>query len=490
MRKSGWRERLRNGVRMGVIVGGILLAKGCCCMDFNFESDDSSGCGVSDYGDGGDHGWGGGYSGSGGTVGDASRPDADAQVDGPPIDAGSCEQDAGPGPTGWTPYPWSCGCVLFTPDSPDATLLPSPIDWEPCAASLPGSIVCERMTRQTELGPFELGAGVAASVDVTTGATLLQLVRAFVDVPVNHAVVAEADGVVRTSLLLPEDATCRIEAQALSEGHSLFRMIGGLTTGNTLGSEQGFVAGKVEDGAPSDSGRWPLTTSQADRWSISRIWIVRLGDAVTVTSWGAATNHWESPTLENKTWINAVPVEGELLLEVDLGPERQLWTWNAKAGLRALRGATGLTSAALLGTDGVHMAWAEREIVPAPDGGKQAAALMRGWFTVDAAELSTQAERVRRQTGALGGAAYRVGCGMAARTIPLSSSARSDLVLTRLDDGVFWVLDASADGAPLLSWERVVGVTCEDIYVEVATEEGLELMRIRLDSLGTGEPPT
>ena len=486
MRKSGLSVRLGNGARMGVIVGGILLAKGCCCMDFNFESDDSSGCGVSDYGEGGDYG---GHSGSGGTGGDASRPDADAQVDGPPIDAGSCDQDAGPGPTGWSPYPWSCGCVLFTPDGPDATMLPSPIEWEACAAALPGSIACEQMTRQTALGPFELGTGATASIDATTGATLLQLVRSFLDVPVNYAVVAEADGAVRTSLLLPEDAACRIEAQALAEGHSLFRMIGGLTTSNSIGSEQGFVAGKVGDGAPSDSGRWPLTTSQSDRWSVSRIWIVRLGDSVTVTSWGAVTDQWVSPPLVNKTWINAVPVEGELLLEIGLGTERQLLTWNAKAGLRVLRGETGLTSAALLGTDGVHMAWAERQLALAPDGGKQAAALMKGWFTVDAAELSTQAERVRRQTGAFGGAPYRVGCGMAARTSPMSSSARSDLVLTRLDDGVAWVLDASADGSPLLSWERVVGLTCEDVYVEVATDRGRELMRIRLDSLGTGEPP-
>jgi hypothetical protein len=84
---------------------------------------------------------------------------------------------------------------------------------------------------------------------------------------------------------------------------------------------------------------------------------------------------------------------------------------------------------------------------------------------------------------------FAVGCGHAGRYI---GSSGLDSQLVRLSDGVGWRLT----GVQLkFRWNRVLGISCEHAYVQVAYDAigkgspgQTTIVRVRLDELGEGLP--
>jgi hypothetical protein len=61
----------------------------------------------------------------------------------------------------------------------------------------------------------------------------------------------------------------------------------------------------------------------------------------------------------------------------------------------------------------------------------------------------------------------------------------------RLSDGRSWVLRGLSDGGSSLSVQRSLAITCDEIFFRVSMNlsgRDYTIVRIRLDSLGPGEP--
>jgi hypothetical protein len=75
---------------------------------------------------------------------------------------------------------------------------------------------------------------------------------------------------------------------------------------------------------------------------------------------------------------------------------------------------------------------------------------------------------------------WRVGCGYAAHT-----SDTTEVLVVRLSDGWSWRVPNAA-GASI---DLALGLTCEELFAGAFISKLFTIARVRLDSLGPGEPP-
>jgi hypothetical protein len=142
-------------------------------------------------------------------------------------------------------------------------------------------------------------------------------------------------------------------------------------------------------------------------------------------------------------------------------------------------------NAADFGTDGVDMLWVEGIGRSQGGIGQRFATydIMTAPYTTDAAAV--QKRRLRSSLfGAFRGSPFSVGCGYAARDY--EDETTQGLRVIRLSDGWSWKLQTEMNAR---YWQAPVAVTCSEVFVNTLTPDGFNLARVRLDSLGTGEPP-
>jgi len=171
--------------------------------------------------------------------------------------------------------------------------------------------------------------------------------------------------------------------------------------------------------------------------------------------------------------------------------------WDPEHGVRHLLPASDDNTeyAYGLGTDGKDMVWTLLRVLDSQAGDGQYS-LMTVPFTTDPAVVAAEARVVReeRDGSIWPEAAYRVGCGYAARRTDMA-----ELAVTRLADGAEWIVERSAPpDRGSWSFGPALGVTCDEVFVELFSDDGYypnthmwSIARIRLDSLGepTFPPP-
>jgi hypothetical protein len=421
---------------------------------------------------------------------DSAVPDAKPMCEATPIPESV--------PAGWKEVTdWSCNCRFYVPTKEDQ--LPEPIEWEPCQDPIPSHLSCQRMKHTWNPG----GPGVPMfnrlALDEDTGKPLLQFSRVFVggDPAVRYDMVAEVDGNVRQAIYQPKsDGNCVVSGDGLYQNNYLYSIRGNGSKPNEDGSfVYGLWAGKLGELSASLFVK-DLPTIE---WNVSSLGPLGMWDGeARLFSWA---NGSQEVLYGAKNSIH-LPLRYSVTAKdsffFQLGNETEVpavLSWDREHGIRHLlhwqndysRGA------GHFGTDGVDMVWSQgedrdyskSELFPSKS-------IMTAPFTTDPAQAQAKARRLRSEPGTLIArplGKFAVGCGYAARAGYMNTDLKYAMVVVRLSDGYSWIFPGGSD-VNNLSWDEVLGITCEDIFVNVGVKDLYgTISRIRLDSLGPGIPP-
>ncbi|MFW5738827.1 MAG: hypothetical protein ACOC1F_00530 [Myxococcota bacterium] len=425
----------------------------------------------------------------------------DAGSDADAVDAG-CVPYTVPAdvPKGWEEYTdWSCNCRFYVPGSPE--VMPPAIEWEPCPEAAPQQVDCRHMKPFWAQGTSAVTGVFSEFSDHPHLGPLLMFTRANflpeVASPKGRmTVIAQVDGKALNGFFQRHSLHdgCHTKIKSLNEDVFTFSVIGAKWNVNEQ-VPYGGIGGKVGERPRvlrrlDDPGAASLFGS--NRWLVE--WF---NSTMRVMDWDAAAPETIYPTPDTESNLPAVQVMhlgDDLFFEVNAGGQTGVFSWDATHGTRPLlrwhddpdRGAGGL------GTDGVSLVWGEGRTHLPPTGGYafEQVDIMTAPYTTDPAELAVTARRLRSSQNSnvgLRGEEFRVGCGLAAR----ATAAPCQLSVVRIDDGAAWFVPC-AEPQQAWAWARVLGVTCEEVFVAVSERPNgngtPNIARVRLDSLGEPVP--
>jgi hypothetical protein len=140
-----------------------------------------------------------------------------------------------------------------------------------------------------------------------------------------------------------------------------------------------------------------------------------------------------------------------------------------------------------IGTDGKDMVWTEASGRPSPSGPWTTIDIMTAPFTTDPGAIVKR--RLRSETRQFGGNEFVVGCGYAAHEASLSTF-EPGMRIVRLADGRSWRFGKIvAETGPNWQIGYPLAITCDEVFVLFQHGYQFNVARIRLDSLGPGDPP-
>lgn len=400
-------------------------------------------------------------------------------------------------PEGWEHYPdWSCDCYFYVPSSPDA--FPPPIAWEPCPV-VPDGLGCRVMVADwtDSIAAVALNPVVDKNPD---GSAVVGFRRIMTDAehPRILELVADADGPVRAALLnvrSPSDTSsqvgCSSAIRGVRQGMWLVRTQGRRAWGNADSSGlQGALGGSYDAPRPSLLQRYETWTWLSYHWAAGgkRYLSAREASLITSYSWGGGVEQFVASGSTDPeggdygdfvTWDDALFWSTSTLHRSGVN----VWTpdGGAKPFIRWVGDAT--RGAGNFGTDGTDMVWSYGEGKEPAEKIYPTRSIMTAPYTTDPSALEPR--RVRAQlatTTSIGLHPFQVGCGYAAHgggkdTVPL---------VVRLSDGWAWPIPTLDPGLLLYA---PIGVTCDEVFAFGEIGGRLNIVRIRLDSLGEGSPP-
>ncbi len=417
--------------------------------------------------------------------GDAGPPDAPRE--GSRSDSDVPPPDADSGPTydenGWlrVDFDPDYDCRFYSAPSPEK--MPPPIVWEPCIAPLPAGLDCQHMKAEwqaPDTGAF--GFTRSGYVD-PAGHVLLGIHRTFASR--YYDLVAEADGPVHHAMAAPAEGNCYIGEASVREGHVTY--LASRQTPSLEFPRWGAVGGGIDDVARVLAS-YPNQGSGGGRGYFAG------GTAFFEYGAGGPTvRDWSGAVVE-KLAVNAPGQFGRsmfqqdaLLLSVRNLTYGRVMVWTPTTGVQDLISYGNDVShyASDAGTDGVDLVWVEAT-------GRTESGTPFAKYDLMAAPYATKQSEVQKRRvssadeGGLGTAPNIVGCGYAARTA--ISPGKDGLRITRLSDGRTWRLLDDATH----HWQAPVAITCNEVFIGTTNAIGgrfvPNLARVRLDSLGPGDP--
>jgi hypothetical protein len=140
-----------------------------------------------------------------------------------------------------------------------------------------------------------------------------------------------------------------------------------------------------------------------------------------------------------------------------------------------------------IGTDGKDLVWTEASGRPSPSGPWTTIDIMTAPFTTDPAAIVKR--RLRSESLIFGANEFVVGCGYATHQFA-NSTFDGGVRIVRLSDGQSWKLGkVPSDAGPSWSFTSPLAITCDEVFVGLSHGDQSNVARIRLDSLGPGDPP-
>jgi hypothetical protein len=142
------------------------------------------------------------------------------------------------------------------------------------------------------------------------------------------------------------------------------------------------------------------------------------------------------------------------------------------------------------GSDGVDMVWSEGTGRSSPGATPfDDVAIMTAKFTTDAAVVAATKRRIGSEPGMIGDKNFVVGCGFAAHDY-YGGALGAGTRLVRLSDGRSWRFTRfpSEDGGMPFNFAGALAITCEELFIRFSHAGQFNVARIRIDSLGPGEP--
>jgi len=230
-------------------------------------------------------------------------------------------------------------------------------------------------------------------------------------------------------------------------------------------------------------------------WKVSASWLAEMGPfGFQLHSWDLSQNIFPQQSnpgpsdIGGNTWHELFLLGDTVLFEEPGILQAGVWSWtSAKKRQRLLRQEGVLFSN--FATDGKDMVWTRLEgpVTDGLDGLFKKHEVWTAPYSLDEEVVAKTARRLRVDRGTTSVPPWAVGCGYAARTFS-NNEDKNALSIVRLSDGVSWLLPGVLP-ADDLSWERAMGFTCEELFVQVEVHIKSTIARIRLDSLGPGIPP-
>jgi hypothetical protein len=374
----------------------------------------------------------------------------------------------------WNDWP---GCTFYLPG--DAT--PEPIEWEACPAQA-GS-ACRRMSTPWQHGEEPaLAVDVGFSVDASGVPRLLVERLSLGGDAYAEWVMGPADGDLDFAMRMPwpaEHPTCWALDRDLRGGRFALSLHGDGTSART--DIDGLLVGRA--GAPPHV---VLRDSSpgSNAWSIGDEFVVR-------NAYGRVTAHahdgsGETLVYEPSMHPYGAPFDGhaevvgdDIVFQVGDYTSAGVWAHD-DSGTHPLIGdpADRTRGATNIGTDGKDLVWtAGSGRAEGAEGLYPEVSIMTAPFTTDPAALVPRRLRADMNPG-IGTAElqFAVGCAYAGR--PLADG--TDVEIVRLRDGAAWRLRGSESWA----WERVLGFTCDEVFLTTHGDAGIGVARVSLASLG------
>jgi hypothetical protein len=289
-------------------------------------------------------------------------------------------------------------------------------------------------------------------------------------------VVTPPDGPVKFALRMPaaEFNKCRLFGESVQEGYYAFTMERPGTPVDAL------LFGHVSD----PQAKVPFyddLSEDTPGWSVGSGWIIR---ALGMSGYLAMYSHDFTIVKEFNSpfTVGGMPqVFGKDVLwstgDLTSGP---IGAYDDERGFHVLVQPKSTDYASGVGSDGKDIVWTLGE--GDEEGAKTwpVRSVITAAYTTDPAAIKPR--RLRSDPGVIVGPdPWGVGCGYGARPI----IGTWGLQIVRLSDGVAWHLPRPAG----MSWDRVIGITCDEAFMRVNTNSGSNIARVRLDSLGPGLPP-
>ncbi|MBL8610059.1 MAG: hypothetical protein JNL38_22170 [Myxococcales bacterium] len=367
--------------------------------------------------------------------------------------------------------------------------MPKPIVWEPCGPEVAGGVFSCRMMAfdwTPETKPY-INAFYPEAAVVQNGQAILQFLRAEVDR--RTAMIAPADGPPRVALRWPRSTKCGAGEGTFSDGH--FSWTIGEGAGATPESTISAAIGG-RDAAFLESlrivERGPRGVGPFQSYSATRFGMVAIGKGTRLLDWdsGTATTLVSASTSAGyQPWEFASLPEGIIFQAGQKSVLREfLWT---SSGIIDLLGpslpADRIVPAAA--TDGTTLVWLESAI---EIGEYPLLGLWAATFSTDPGVIAASKRLVANTTNEkLADQRMAVGCGYAAAERAAGSPPVSTgIVVTRLADGRTFRLPGGLNG-----FGTPLAITCDEIFLKLWTptkKSAQNIARVRLDSLGPGEP--
>lgn len=386
---------------------------------------------------------------------------------------------------GWVTVSGSDPACGFVSPPAGATNLPPAIAWEPCDSRIReadgGAVSCRQMADNwnsgVPSGTLPFGFTWSGFEDAPNGKTTVAIERAASGVGL--FIVADVDGPIRQAIAATS-ASCDLgEFSSVSAGSVIYNfekyssghvLVSGGALGGTFGSPQVLRSYSNPGGLQYVAG-----TSAFAEYGSKGFDLGALSDGHQLSS--LSTSAPGTPTefqFQQDTLFFSVA-------NLDYG-RVQLASIDGGVSDFISFGAVTTNFAADFGTDGTDMVWTEA--AGHLDGGTSpwtTISTMTAPFTNNAASVSKR--RLRSQsTYGLATDQFVVGCGYAAHQT--SDLDGTGLRVIRLSDGRSWRL---LNGS--VTWNAPVAISCSELFVNVNFgPTALNLARIRLDSLGAGEP--
>lgn len=396
-------------------------------------------------------------------------------------------------PAGWREFTdWSCDCRFYIPQTKAA--LPAPIVWEACGSGSPPGLTCRKMAVDwTTTDPSPIGGSPKAEVDAS-GRVTMRFTRfnGYAAEPWQLWMVADADGPVLSALMSVNGASkagCTLwDFSEMREGRVAYLVTGHDSNGDFRTSmHHGAIGGPIDDLVPTVLVHHVDTFDYA--FYASSQWLGQLGPGsqMKVASWAAPASFQviASASLD-PSGIPPAALSlrgGDAFWLTGSLSERGIMAWTKAAGAAALARWPGdeTRGAWDFGTDGKDMVWEmgeDRPVGSSPLTPFPKRSVMTSPYTTSPSQLKTR--RLRSDPGTGGVAPYAVGCGYAAHT-----DGNHGLFVVRLLDGVAWNLAPEAGWW----WSSAITLSCSEVFAVVIVGATGHIVRVRLDSLGTGLPP-
>jgi hypothetical protein len=314
-----------------------------------------------------------------------------------------------------------------------------------------------------------------------------------------YEIIGDVDGALTNAWFLTVSAggqSCGLSIQSFNDGSYAYAVQPSAPP--APGQTEAVLAGKIGS-LPTLIDSNPVQSSNTN-WGVTSSWLIRINDGEF------RGRHWDnspevliqSPSADPEGLAGILPrgTGGSLFWEVGGLTYRGVMAWTEANGLQTLIRYLGDSTqgAGNFATDGVNMVWTHGEGKAPSDYDYPKRTVMTAPFSTDPAAVAQTAKALTQDPAQLTPVPYAIGCGYAAHTmyqdVDAGTNSSVDLFVVRLSDGMSWVVDAP----PLVQgfrFNKALGFTCNELFAQAQFPDDADtIVRIRLDSLGPGTPPS